>query len=91
MKTLISIAIVVFLALQYQLWFGESGYFKAQRLVQEVSLQSERVAMLTQSNKLLTAEVLALKESSEALEARARQDLGLVKADEVFYLVADDD
>ena len=87
MKVLCWLLVVVLIAMQYQLWFGSSGYFQGKRLAQEMQVQQERAALLTQGNRLLTAEVVALKGGAAALESRAREDLGLVKADEVFYLV----
>ena len=53
----------------------------------EVEQQRKRTAVLEQRNRILTAEVLALKEGLDAVEARARSDLGMIKRGETFYLV----
>lgn len=71
----------------YGFWFGESGYFAAQRLAEQVAEQQRRTAALAERNHALVVEVAALKEGSDAVEARARTDLGMVAEDETFYLV----
>ena len=90
MRTLIVILAVLLVLLQYKAWFSDVGYFAAQRLRAEVEEQKSRGAVLARRNEILIAEVLALKGGVEALEARARNDLGMIKKGETFYLVPDD-
>ena len=73
----------------YGFWFGESGYFATQALARQVVDQERRAAALAQRNDALSVEVVALKEGLDAVERRAREDLGMVAADETFYLVLD--
>lgn len=87
MKTLVIVAFMVLGWLQYSLWFGQSGHFTQLRLQQQLDQQASGVAVVRQRNRLLMAEVVALKKDNSALEARARQDLGMIKRGEVFYLV----
>lgn len=92
MKILVAVAVIICLWLQYSLWFGQSGHFAQARLQSQVDSQRERVAVLKQRNRILTAEVMALKREDsvlEMVEARARRDLGMVKQGEVFYLIED--
>ncbi len=89
MKVLVALAVLVLVWLQYSLWFGQSGHFAQERLSSQVQAQAQRVAVLRQRNRMLTAEVVALKEDHSVLEARARRDLGMVKTGEVFYLIPD--
>ena len=90
----IRLTIVVFLLsalyLQYKVWFSDVGYFAAISLEAEVERQQRRAERLAQRNKILTAEVLALKDGLQAVEARARSDLGMIKEGETFYLVSED-
>lgn len=81
---------VLLVLLQYKVWFSDVGYFAAERLRAEVQEQNNRGEGLARRNELLTAEVLALKGGVDALEARARNDLGMVKSGETFYLVPDE-
>lgn len=91
MKKLVAVALIVLLWLQYGLWFGQSGHFAQMRMRTDMSQHEERVALLEQRNRILTAEVMGLKGDRSVLEARARRDLGMVKDGEVFYLIPDVD
>ena len=75
--------------LLYRFWFGESGWFAVRRLAEEVAVQERRAEALAERNRALTSEVMALKQGLDAVEARARTDLGMVAEGETFYLVVD--
>ena len=90
MRAVIGLLLVLLAGLQYKAWFGDSGYLAARALEEQVEQQRLRAEVLEQRNRLLTAEVLALKDGLEAVESRARSDLGMIKEGETFYLVADD-
>ena len=87
MKAVTIIAGLILIWLQYALWFGQSGHFAQVRLQSQLQQHQSQVEVLRQRNRILTAEVVALKQDSAALEARARRDLGMVREGEVFYLV----
>ena len=87
MRILIGITVVLLAGLQYKIWFGDVGYGAAEKLRMKVEQQHKRTAVLERRNRVLTAEVLALKEGLDAVEARARSDLGMIKRGETFYLV----
>ncbi|MEZ5558391.1 MAG: septum formation initiator family protein [Pseudomonadales bacterium] len=89
MRWLNGLLFVLLLALQYKAWFGDVGYFAAERLRAQVAEQRARAEELEQRNRLLTAEVLALKQGLDAVEARARTDLGMVRQGETFFLIPD--
>ncbi len=89
MRFVICILGVMLVLLQYKAWFSDVGYFAAERLRVEVEEQKTRGELLARRNEILTAEVLALKKGVEALEARARNDLGMIKRGETFYLIPD--
>lgn len=79
------IALVVLL--QYPLWFGEGGWFKVWGHGNEVRKQREINDQLSVRNETLSAEVRDLKEARDAIEERARGELGMIRADEVFVRV----
>ena len=87
MKTLLLILVVVIAALQLKLWFGEGGYRDVQRLAERVEEQARENQVLARRNAELQAEVEDLRQGLEAIEERARSELGLVKEDEQFYQV----
>ena len=75
------------LALQAQLWVSDSGFSKTRDLRAAVTEQREQNAALRVRNQALDAEVVNLKQSSEAAEERARTDLGMIGQSETFYQV----
>ena len=86
-KVFAGVGIALFVLLLYGYWFGESGWFEVRALKAEVAAQEQRTAELQENNRLLVAEVMALKRGPAAVEARARTDLGMVAEGETFYLV----
>jgi cell division protein FtsB len=75
------------LLLQYPLWFGSGGLLVLWQLRQESVAQGIENTQLRERNQTLAAEVADLKSGHEALEERARRELGMVKKGESFYQV----
>ena len=90
MKLLIVMLILLIAGLQYRAWFSDDGYFAAQALNERLEQQQRRAELQRQRNRLLAAEVLALKKGHAAVEARARADLGMIREGETFYIVAEE-
>lgn len=86
-----SIFIIVLLAmlvlLQYKLWLSPDGIPQFTRLKNQISQMNTENATLQARNTQVAAEVENLKNGDEAIEEHARNDLGLVKSNEVFYQV----
>ena len=87
MRVLIAILLVMFALLQFKLWLGEGGFSEVARLEERVEAQIEENEVLQQRNNELQAEVEDLRERLDAVEERARNELGLIKEDEEFYQV----
>ncbi len=87
MRALLVILILLLVALQLKMWFGEGGYRDVQRLALRVEEQERENETLAQRNRELQAEVEDLRQGLEAIEERARSELGLIKEDEEFYQV----
>jgi cell division protein FtsB len=75
------------LALQYGLWFSDSGMREVRRLELAIASQVEENSGLKERNRTLAAEVRDLKEGLIAIEERARTDLGMVGVNETFFQV----
>jgi cell division protein FtsB len=83
----VSLILLMLLAgLQVKLWVS-GGMRDVWRLEQAVAQQQAENAKQQGRNEQLSAEVSDLKEGAEAVEERARSELGMVKNDEVFYQV----
>lgn len=87
MRAAIAVTVVLLLALQWTLWFGERGWSGVEQREAELERLEEREGRLAERNQRLRAELLDLRSGDEALEERARQELGMVKADEIFIRI----
>src|SRR5437867_6539792 len=85
MRVLAVIFALLILALQYPLWFGKGGWLQVRELSNQVQAQKARNAQLKARNDALDAEVRDLKQGYEAIEERARSELGMIRQDEVFF------
>lgn len=85
MKILGAILAALILLIHYPLWLGKGGWLRAWQLEHEVSKQKSRNTQLEARNATLAAEVRDLKQGTEAIEERARQELGMLRPDEVFF------
>ena len=83
------ILLILLIALQIKLWTGEGGMRDVWRLQQQLDAQKAENVKLKQRNEALSAEVQDLKSGKDAIEERARSELGLIKPGEVFYQVVD--
>ena len=90
MKWLIALLLVVLLVLQYRLWVGEGSFAEVVSLKREIAGQERELRRLTARNRALQAEVDSLKQDLEAVEERARSDLGMIRDNEVFFQVLDE-
>tara|TARA_R110002072_G_scaffold4663_6_gene32556 strand:- start:54567 stop:54836 length:270 start_codon:yes stop_codon:yes gene_type:complete len=87
MKVLIAGLVVILLLLQWRLWVGDGGVRELNLLEQQLAAQQAENESLRQRNQMLENEVLDLKNGLDAIEERARSDLGMIRDDETFYMV----
>jgi cell division protein FtsB len=84
------ILIPLLLLLQYPLWFGKGGWLKVWDFDRQVEEQKHINQKTQARNAVLDAEVRDLKQGTEAVEERARSELGMVKRNEVFFQIIGD-
>ncbi len=77
----------ILLGLQYPLWLGDGGVLALWKLKREIAVQKLENSGLKERNLALEAEVRDLKEGYEALEERARAELGMVRRGETLYQI----
>ena len=87
MKLLTAFLAALVVALQYPLWFGKGSWLRVSELDQQLAQQRATTASLKARNDALDAEVRDLKEGMDAIEERARLELGMIRKDEIFYQV----
>jgi cell division protein FtsB len=89
-KVLSLVLTILIVLLQYPLWLGKGGWFKVWEVDQQISAQHETNSKLQTRNAALDAEVRDLKQGYEAIEERARNELGMIRQDEIFFHVLED-
>lgn len=85
MKALIAVLLVLLVVLQSRLWFAPNGLRAVWDLEDEMSARAETNRQLEERNRSLEAEVEDLKSGLEAVEERARSEMGMIRQGEVFY------
>lgn len=87
MKSLAALLIILALFLQYRLWTGEGSIEQIREYQQRIDVLEKQVRKKKERNDSIYAEVLDLKKGQEALEERARYELGMIKKEETFFQV----
>jgi cell division protein FtsB len=85
LRWLLVVLLLVLGMLQYRLWIAEGSLAEVQRLTRQMLEQTEVNRQLQDRNAVLEREVLDLQTGNEVVEQRAREQLGLIREDEVFY------
>ncbi len=85
MRAITALLLIFFMLLQYRLWFGKNSVPDYLALEEEVQRQQLDNDKLKQRNKLLYADTDDLKSGVEAIEERARNELGMIKEGETFF------
>ena len=89
MRISTALFVLLLVLLQYRLWFGNGSMTEVHHLEKQISQMEEQNQQLKERNLSLTAEVLDLKQGEEAIEERARSEMGMIKYDETFYQIID--
>jgi len=87
MKILAATLAALIALLQYPLWLGKGSWLRVWDLDRQVRAQQEVNQRMQARNAALDAEVRDLKQGYDAIEERARSELGMIKQDEIFFQV----
>ncbi|MFA7268911.1 MAG: cell division protein FtsB [Sterolibacterium sp.] len=87
MRWPVAVLLALIALLQYPLWLGKGGWLRVWEVDRQLQAQREVNQKLEQRNAGLDAEVRDLKSGYDAIEERARFELGLIKQDEIFVQV----
>ncbi|MFT7223513.1 MAG: cell division protein FtsB [Cellvibrionaceae bacterium] len=88
-KWIIALLALVLIGLQYRLWVGEGSIAQQVDLQRKIEQYQAENEALRERNRILAMEVEALKNGLEAVEERAREDMGMIREGETFYLIVD--
>jgi cell division protein FtsB len=89
MRALALVLGVLVVLVQYPLWLGKGGWVRVWDGERELAAQRAKNDALQARNDALAAEIRDLKQGYEAIEERARFELGLVRKDEVFVQIVE--
>ncbi len=89
MRWLIIILVILLTGLQWRLWVGEGSLAHRAELNRQLQQQEDENLALRQRNQQIATDVESLKNNLDAIEEKARADLGMIKQGETFYLVID--
>lgn len=87
MKPLTYVLAGLLIAMQYPLWVGKGSWTRVWELDRQLAEHKAGTARLRTRNDAIDAEVRDLKQGFDAIEERARSELGMIKKDEVFFQV----
>lgn len=90
MRWLIWLLVILLVLLQYRLWVGDGSLAEVWGLYQQVETQKAENRELRERNQALEAEVQDLKQGLDAIEERAREELGMTRDDETFYQIIEE-
>ena len=91
MRLLQGLLVIIILGLQIRLWSGDGSLAEISRLNDSITMQEEANTGLELRNRELRLEVEEIKSGTEAIEEMAREDLGLIKEGETFYMIVEQD
>jgi len=80
--------IILFLLLQVDIWIKKDGYKRKVELTEMIELQTDANKEMTIRNNQLQQETIDLRNGTEAIEEKARTEMGMIKEGEEFYLIA---
>ena len=89
MKILAAILAALIVLIQYPLWLGKGGWLRVWDTERKLAAQRASNDRLAQRNDALAADVRDLKQGLDAVEERARYELGMIRGDEVFFQVVE--
>ena len=87
----VTLALIALIALlQHPLWLGKGSWLRVWEVDRQMQAQRETNQKLALRNAALDAEVRDLKQGLDAIEERARSELGMIKRDEIFFQILDE-
>ncbi len=84
---LITLLLAVLAVLTYRLWLADNGYQEVRRLNRDIAIEASEVEARKKRNRALAADVKDLKEGVDAVEERARTELGMTREGETFVQI----
>ena len=88
-RFLIPVLVILFVVLQYKLWVGEGSLAEVATLERDIEAQQQTLEMMKKRNMAMQAEIDSFKNDQDAVEERARSDLGMIREGEIYFQIPD--
>ena len=88
-KALIVLLVAMLALVQFRMWVGDESLAEVWRLRHAIERQASENVLLESRNQRLEAEVRDLKNGLEAVEERARLELGMIRKDEIYFQIVE--
>lgn len=85
LNLIIFVSLVCLFGLLTSYFFGATGFYKLSKLEKEEAELFLKVGTLEAKNRMLTDKISSFIKDYEAVEHEAREKLGFIKKDEVFF------
>ena len=89
LRWLVPLLLLLFFLLQYRLWVGEGSLAEVATLEREIAEERLNIGKLQRRNMEMQAEIDSFKNDLEAVEERARSDLGMIREGEIYFQIPD--
>ena len=89
MKSLAVVLIALIALVQYPLWLGKGSWQQVRAFEHEINRTQQENQKLQNRNMVFHAEINDLKQGTDALEERARSDIGMIKKNEIFFQIVE--
>ncbi|MDC8446351.1 MAG: cell division protein FtsB [Nitrosomonas sp.] len=89
MKSLTIVLIALIALIQYPLWLGKGSWLQVRTFEQDIIQTQEENLKLQNRNMIFHAEINDLKQGTDAIEERARNDIGMIKKNEIFFQIVE--
>ncbi|MBX3638933.1 MAG: cell division protein FtsB [Nitrosomonas sp.] len=89
MKSLAIVLMMLIALIQFPLWTGKGGWFQVHTIEQDIIQTQEENLKLQNRNMIFHAEINDLKQGTDAIEERARNDIGMIKKNEIFFQIVE--
>ena len=86
-KLLIPVLVVLFVVLQYKLWVGEGSLAEVATMERNIEAQQQAIEEMQKRNMAMQAEIDSFKNDQDAVEERARSDLGMIREGETYFQI----
>ena len=86
-KLLIPVLVVLFVVLQYKLWVGEGSLAEVASMERDIEVQQQAIEEMQKRNMAMQAEIDSFKHDQDAVEERARSDLGMIREGETYFQI----